>query len=392
MGKYDTSEDIWSNSKNSGSARGKAAPAHSRGPVKKKKKHNTPRIVVNVILSVILVLSLTTGVIGYALNAQFFVDNTQGDEPADGSEADPILISGSDHPDVSYFLVVGTDEEKTLTDIMMVVCFDHGNNTASILQIPRDTFISSKIPSGKVNAVYGSAKKGESQINKLISVINDYFGLPIDHYLNISIDAFRVIVNAMGGIDVYVPKTITAWDQDKTFYTFEKGMNHFSGAEAEAFVRHRKSYAKGDIGRVEAQRNFYAAFAKKLISMSSGDLANVASASYQYIKTDMSIGLMLGYAKAAQKLSLDNIMIEAVPGDSGYARPSGMSQELSYFSVHKSDYVDLINEHFMPYGDGITGDDLLITELFKNNHSNIADDGGTFAEILGEDTASGSSE
>ena len=46
----------------------------------------------------------------------------------------------------------------------------------------------------------------------------------------------------------------------------------------------------------------------------------------------------------------------------------------------------------MPYGDGITGDDLLITELFKNNHSNIANNGGTFAEILGEDTASGSSE
>lgn len=367
----DRPEEIYSSSKN-----------HFK---KKHKKRNVALILSNVILSLLLVVSVGAGSILYFLGYVSFADDSEG--TASGSEVvsdDAVSLPGSTNADVTYFLVTGTDEDDVLTDIIMVVCFDHGRGTASVLQIPRDTFISASIPSGKVNAVYGSAKKGESQINKLISCVKNYFGLPIDNYITVSLDAFRVIVDAMDGVDVYIPKYTEAWDKYDKFYTFSKGVHHLNGGEAEAFIRFRNGYAKGDMGRVEAQRNFYAAFVKKMLSMSYSQMASVAKSGYSYIKTNMSIGLLLGYAKEAQKMSIENVTIHAVPGQSGYYRPSGMSESLSYYSIHKTEYVNLINAYFMPYEQKITSAELLIKELHDEYQPNNIDDGGSLNNFLPE--------
>jgi len=338
----------------------------SRASVKKDKIPKKTRIIVNVILSVILVFSLLfdAAALGLMLKPT---------ESSGGTKVEMEGILKSENKDVSYFLVVGTDESSALTDIMMLVCFDHGAKKINILQIPRDTYIGSDIPTGKINAVYGAAEEGESKINFLMKRINTHLGLPIDHYVTVSISAFRKVVDAVGGVDVYVPQDMSAYDSNDVLYYFSEGINHLDGGEAEAFVRYRKGYAMGDLGRVEAQRNFYAAFLKAVMEMSYGEMASVATKCYSDFNTSMAVGTIIGYAQEIQKMSMNDINIYSVPGQSGTFAPNG--QALSYYSIHKQDFVDLINEHFLPYEryEKVT-QDLQINELHSTYYDGYLDD------------------
>ncbi len=307
-------------------------------PKKYTKKY---RITINTILSVCLVVCILFTGLFYMLGYKNFGDG--GESGGDQMKG----ITSSKSEDVSYFLVTGTDESGDLTDIIMIVCFDIKSKTANILQIPRDTYIGSDIPTGKVNAVYESAKSGESRINVMMKRINEYFGLPIDHYIVVSIEAFRNVVDTVGGIDVNIPVTMNAYDSKDVLHHIEKGEQHLNGGEAEAFIRHRNSYAMGDLGRVEAQRNFYAAFIKAMLGMSYSQMATVAGKCYDDFSTDMKLGDLLSYAKTAKELSTESISFFAVPGQSGTYSPQGVGR--SYYSIHKQEYVDLINEKFLPY-------------------------------------------
>jgi LCP family protein required for cell wall assembly len=227
-----------------------------------------------------------------------------------------------------------------------------------------------------MNAVYGNAprEEGQTNINVMLRRINDYFGLPVDHYITVSLSAFRDIVDAMGGVDVYIPDNIYgAFNEDRDRFTFYEGMNHLDGAQAEAFVRHRKSYAMGDLGRVNAQRNFYAAFIQKCLEMSYSQMTSVATSVYDDIATDMKLVDILAYARAAQKLKKEQINFHMVPGQSGTYRVNG-GQALSYYSIHKDDYVEIVNTHFMPYSDGIVADSLLIDELHTTYYDTVIKD------------------
>lgn len=337
----------------------------SRDSIKKEKVPKKTRIIVNIILSVVLALSI----FGDAVACVFMLTPT---ETPGSVKKEMENVVKSENKDVTYFLVVGTDESSALTDIMMLVCFDHGAKKINILQIPRDTYIGSDIPTGKINATYGAAKNGESKINFLMKRINTHLGLPIDHYVTVSISAFRKIVDAVGGVDVYVPQDMLAYDSKAAAYHFSKGMNHLDGGEAEAFVRYRRGYAMGDLGRVEAQRNFYAAFLKAVMEMSYSEMASIATKCYSDFNTSMAVGTIIGYAQEVQKLDMSAINIYSVPGQSGTFSPKG--QALSYYSIHKEEYVDLINEHFLPYERyEKVPQDLQINELHNTYHQGVLD-------------------
>ena len=357
----------------------------------KKTKHTAPSkkgnlyslglvVCINILLSVVLITSVLGATIcGVVLNKDF---SDSGDVVADMKN-----VVRSESEDVQYFLVAGTDESDRLTDIMMVVCFDLKANTANILQIPRDTFIGIDVPTKKMNAVYGQAprEQGQTNINVLLRRINDYFGLPIDHYITVTLSAFRDIVDAVGGVDVYVNDTIyNAFNSKREYFTFEKGMNHFDGSKAEAYVRHRKSYVMGDLGRVRAQRNFYAAFIEKCLNMSYSQMASVATSIYDQISTDMKLVDILAFAELAQAIPMEKIKFHAVPGQTGMFSVNG-GQVLSYFSIHKTEYVELINKTFMPYSKGIAVDQIKIQELHTQYEGTYIEDKDSIKDYLGNE-------
>lgn len=378
---YSSSEDNNDVDLSSMRSQQRYSQGRQRRPVSKKKRRNKKLIITNCVTSVILFLSIV------ALCAMTIIPRMSiGGGGSFNITGDDIVKS--DNVDVSYILVVGVDASESLTDIIMLVCFDHGKNTASVLQIPRDTFAGNDLANGKINSVYGSGGKGEAGIKKLIQRINSLFGLPIDHVVLVTLSSFRDIVDAVGGVEVdlgdsklYVGSSTNPDDKygEDRFY-IGPGKVTLSGAEAEGFIRHRKSYAKGDIGRLEATRQFYAQFMKKLIGMSASQALNIAKNCYGDIQSDLTVGQVLGYVEAARKLDLSSIRFDAVPGQGQcYFRGNDC------YSVHIDEYIELANKYYLPYGEKLTRDDINAQEIFSSYQSSLADEGGSLNEYQSED-------
>ncbi len=310
------------------------------------------KVILNVFLSLLLILS-STGFLGVLVFEMDF-RNKEIDQEETGQFEQ---IKKSNNENVAYFLIVGVDLSENLTDIIMVACYDLKQNSMNILQIPRDTYIGDKVL--KINAAYGGARDGESKIKALIRCINNRFGLPIDHYATITIRGTEKVIDAMGGVTVKFDRGYTLVDDSRKPEIkkyFPAGKTHLDGQWATAFLRHRKSFAQGDLGRLKNQRSIYSAILKNLTSLNFSQITNIVKNCMDDISTDLTVGYALGYAEFAHKLKLDQVKIMTLPGQT--ATISGQS----CWVCHKQETLDMLNEYFVPYGDKLTLEDMEIVD------------------------------
>lgn len=355
----DSSNEIYS------STGGNGIDLNSMSRKARKKKVSVPLIVTNVFLSLLLVFSTVvfcgTTYLGKSLADRDKIDTHEQDD------FENIMVSTDEN--VAYFLVCGVDLSENLTDIIMVVCYDLKAKKVNILQIPRDTFIGTDVPTGKVNAVYGHPRTGESKIKCLMRRINTEFGLPLDYYITVTIKGTEKIIDAMGGVDINLKRSYTLIDDTTSPQTkkyFETGKQHLSGQWATALIRHRSSYDQGDMGRIKAQRSVYAAIMKKMINIDAVQMFNIVKDCMNDVSTNLTVGQALGYAKEARSLSLKKVKVMSIPGQSGYYNPTG-AQTLSYYSVHKDKFVQMLNLYFLPYRNTpITAEDIEVRELHSS--------------------------
>ena len=349
---------------------------------KTKKKHNWFRIIANIVLSLIIVGSSTY--MGGLIWAEKRV--LIGNEIIEKPDVYPPIVK-STSVDVLNVLICGLDNSQNLTDIIMVMCYDMKRGTANILQIPRDTFVGSDIPTGKVNAVYGSAEKGESKIKALERRLNTQFQLPIDYYVAITIPGFRKAVRKIGGVPIVMPRSLNLYDSDpkvKAFRRIGPGKVTLNEYQAEGFVRHRASYAQGDLGRVEAQRIFFAGLINKVKSLNSVQQTSVMLDCIKEFSTDMTVKELTGFIGIAKDLKMYNILFHGVPGQSLTTRPAGMRQTLSYYSIHKEEYADLLNKYMRPYATTpIYVKDITVPEIYTVYRKSDLDQGGSATDYLG---------
>jgi LCP family protein required for cell wall assembly len=180
-----------------------------------------------------------------------------------------VLILGSDsrNPD-------STSNSRTDTIILMHIPADH--KKAYMISIPRDSYVYiPKSPtnpnegdtSAKINSAYawGGATLIVETVEKLTNV-------RIDHVVLIDFSGFQQVTDALGGVDMYVDKTITSIHPPHR--VFKKGMNHFTGAEALDYVRQRYQFPDGDITREKHQQAFMKAIMDKAVS--TGTVTNPA--------------------------------------------------------------------------------------------------------------------
>lgn len=355
---------------------------------KRLRKFKRNRRIATVITSIVLVISV---IVTAALSTLWIISGKQilggsgiSSETASGLES----MSYSKITGVSYVLVCGIDNKGEYgwdnametegayhTDIMAVACIDENNGTVNVLQIPRDLFIGTDVPTMKLNAVYASPRQGENHMNALRRRLSAYLGIPIDRYVTFTVKGFMNVVDALGGIDVNIwqPNGITLIDQySYKEYKIGPGWVTLNGNQASGFVRKRtgsreEGYVLGDPDRLEAQRLVYVALAKKLMNMSVSQMGSAAFACYKEVTTDMTVEEILGYAMIVKNLSLSDIAVWGLPGQQLTYRHYNMYEYpygLSYYSIHKQEYIDLWNEHMNPGGaHTATLDSIKIREL-----------------------------
>ncbi len=188
-------------------------------------------------------------------------------------------------------LIMGTDVDGRLTDVMMIAQIDPVNKTASVMSIPRDTYVKYRGYSGKINGVHATYydKELKSGSEDAILAVRELTGIPIHHFVKFNIKAFRQCIDELGGVDFNVPQNMNYSDPAQDLYiNLKKGMQHLDGEKAEQLVRFRK-YPEGDIKRIQVQQELmHALIDQKLNLKYVGEIGDIYSIVISNIETSMS--------------------------------------------------------------------------------------------------------
>lgn len=155
-------------------------------------------------------------------------------------------------------LLLGTDQAGALTDVIASLRIDGG--TTRITQVPRDTYIEAEgYGPQKINALY---PLGGTELLK--RELSGKLGRPISHHVIVNLAAIRRMADAIGGIEVDVPKRMYYVDNTQGLYIdLQPGLQNLKGRDLEGFLRFRHD-EMGDIGRIERQQLALKALFRKL--------------------------------------------------------------------------------------------------------------------------------
>ena len=342
-----------------------------------KKKRSAKKIIIRVLIVILVIVTLLSITVA-ALLTWRPLDEAPA-EPATGTSTEPVTEEEfKPSKNTEYFLICGLDESEKLTDVIMVVCYQYEQNTANILQIPRDTIVSRDFSDGthKINSVYSNADEGERNIDALIRCLDDQLNIQIDHYATVTLSGLRDIVDTVGGVEIDNPKGMYVENhRNGQMVWLEEGKVTLDGNLAESFIRSRKNYVQGDIGRLQAQRQFYAAFIEKVINMSIFQSVRLVTSLYDDVTTDLSVGEMIRYANHVRGMDLTQVEIAIAPGrDYTY-------DGFSCWAIHKESFVEMYNSMMNPEGVPFTVDDLNLPDLVYS--ASFDGEGTTIGEIVG---------
>jgi len=265
-----------------GSGRPRAnGTAGTYGTPPKQKRPLKPRWgrIALVLTGLILVLALIIGggLFIYGRNLDSKLQKTDpfsaivGDRPlktVDG--ALNILLVGSDSRDPDADM---SRPGKWRADTVVMVHVSADHNHVYLVSIPRDLYVYiPKMESALYSDQYAkiNASFAWGGLPLAVQTVENYTGVRIDHVVSIDFGGLKEVVDALGGIDMKVDRTITSIH--KPFRTYQKGNHHFTGSEALDYVRQRKQFPDGDFARMKHQQALLKAMLDK--ATSAGTLTN----------------------------------------------------------------------------------------------------------------------
>ncbi len=260
---------------------------------------------------------------------------------------------------VYNFLVIGHDGMAFLADVAMIVNLNTNDNTVSVMQIPRDTFVSTGVLTNKINAVfsttyadaYNAGEENPSLVaaEEYAQLLEKSLCINIHHTIVMGLNGFNAIVDSVGGVDVYVQNALIYSDPEQGLViNIPAGYQHLDGYAAQGFVRFRNDYVQADLGRVNAQKIFMTALftkVKSLVkSMDVSALTNLAKVVSEWVDTSMSFDEILAFAKLIVKVDLNNIHMTTLPGNTAWG----------YYVMNRKGTLDIVNTYFNIYNKEIT--------------------------------------
>ncbi len=219
-----------------------------------------------------------------------------------------------------------------LTDTIMIASYNPQTQQASLLSIPRDTYVGKKnkdtatqnyLASYKMNAVY---RNGEN-LDETLECVNQLTGLNIEHYILVNTDAIIQIIDAIGGVWFNVPIDMNYDDTNQDLHIHLKaGEQLIDGAKAEQLLRFRHNqdwttypveYGDNDIGRMRTQREFIQATAKQLLKIENvTKVLNLLEIVKNNVRSNLNFDTLKYYIPYAFKFNTSNIVSDTLPGES----------------------------------------------------------------------------
>lgn len=265
-------------------------------------------------------------------------------------EADPNLtVPAAQSVKVKSFamLLIGLDARPNIgilnTDVLMIAAFNPQTKKATLVSIPRDLVIEMDgYKKHKVNSYYarfraqaiadGLSKEQANVVAKqeVRTMLSRYFDVEIPYSATINFQGFSDMVDAIGGIDVYVDMDMSYQDQaGSTTIDLKEGQQKLDGDQALDFVRYRKSNngtgASNDFQRNERQARALSALTDQMKSLSAvTKIADMLDAIGDNLRTDMPAKEVQAFIKTYFGISSSDITTVPIQGEwiSPYVYPT----------------------------------------------------------------------
>jgi len=298
--------------------------------------------------------------------------------PVDNADPGVVEINNIRDTNKFTFLLLALDDGNGNTDTIMAATFDTANHTLEVVNIPRDTMVNVTWSLKKINSIYSymhsKYRNDPDAVAKAMQDTKDKFaeilGFKVDFWFLVDIKAFVTLVNAVGGVDFYVPVNMNYNDNDQNLHiSYSKGMHHLTGQQALEVVRFRSGYSSADIGRIGTQQSFLTAALQQVLSKSNSlNIIDLANTFIKYVKTDLPLNNLIWFGMELLKMDKDNISFETMPGN--YTDYVGAE---SYVTINVSDWLQVLNTKLSPYTKEITEKDLSILTRGADRHLYVTD-------------------
>lgn len=271
----------------------------------------TLRVLLVTLLVVVLLLALTGVALALYASARITREPVSGLQDAPGGRSN-VLVVGSDSREgltEEELLALGTEEvQGRRTDTMFLLSFEGGR--AAMLSLPRDLYVTRcDGTQGRINGAYNAG--GPSC---LVDTVTRLTGVPISGYLEVNFVGFLRLVNAVGGVSVFLEEPL----QDAyAGIDLPAGCVHLDGTQALGFVRAR--HVDDDLGRIARQQRFIGELAAELASpatlLNVPRLFSVVGAGASSVIADQGFGVLdlLRLARAGRGLAGGGLATYTVP-------------------------------------------------------------------------------
>jgi len=278
----------------------------------------------------------------------------------------PSLIQFEERrPSFFTFLIFGLTEGLNANTIM-VAAYDAELKHGYIISIPRDTQVDMQRNSRKIVSAYLVGRLGgrghDGGVERMKYEVATLVGFKPDFYIGVDYDAFVSLVNAVGGVEIYVPFHMLYDDPYQNLHiNLQQGLQLLDGEGALHFSRYRtgndRRHSISDYRRIEHQQQVLTAVFQKLLTPSSIlRIPELISIFNDYIKTDLAATELLWFANQARTLGgLDALQLYTLP-------MLGTSGAPNWYELpHKEGILELVNRTVNPLVRNITEDDLRIS-------------------------------
>lgn len=314
--------------------------------VKNKKTKKKVKVLRIIGVLLLIIMLFCAGFVGYSTykngwGVKGMIQTAMGQDEKKLADLDPLTV-----------LIMGVSEDITskLTDTIIVASYNPKTQKATLLSIPRDTFVgknkNTARPSNKINALYQSSPE------KTLDAVNKITGLNIKYYVVISNNALVELVNEIGGVEFDVPINMNYDDSSQNLAIhLKKGVQKLNGEQAEGLVRFRKNndgttyppeYGDNDLGRMKTQRAFITELAKQTLQLKNiTKIGNFFDIVKKNVTTNFNNwSIIKDYIAYAVDFDTENIQTATLPGEAGYYN------KYSFFIYDQKETDKLVKELF----------------------------------------------
>ena len=242
-------------------------------------------------------------------------------------------------PARTHFLLAGLDEEPgqpARTDALMAGVFYRETGEIRLMSIPRDTF--THLPPARLEQMRARGLNPPSmmRINELrafggsqhgpyflTAQLGEMLGIYFRYYVEVTLPAFRRLVDIIGGVYIEIPIHLQYHDPDRDLtIDVPAGRHRANGAMAEGLVRFRgyNLFPNDDFGRNAVHMQFMTQVLRQMLSREAimGDPLALVRTVLSEVSTNFGLNSARRYLPYIERITSDRISTHTLPGGVGY--------------------------------------------------------------------------